>query len=346
MDTIWTVLGLEPTKDVSAIKRAYAERAKTCHPEEDPEGFLRLRRAYQAALGYAGGTREEPGFSLARPGPDEIPAPEGEEEPEDRGWSLQEQEDEGPNPYEGGEAITRFLDLYTGKQRKNPAMWMDYVTSGAFLDAAWDPRFTSLLLRKVRELQPDFQPNKECLTWLNVAYQFSGGEGQTFDGIQDILQIAALGPVPKRPKGNEFAILQSFLDYRHLNRLAGAGRWDQEAIEAFRQVLNCYAPSYIRERCEQRVTPDCERHPAGLRVFIHFLQRGSSPTTCRWCGTSPAASASCTWAPWWSWPRAMSSTGTPCTPIQKPSCPPCRCPTRRSAAPVSASFWRATFPRP
>ena len=53
MDTIWTALGLEPTKDVSAIKRAYAEKAKTCHPEEDPEGFLQLRQAYQAALAWA-----------------------------------------------------------------------------------------------------------------------------------------------------------------------------------------------------------------------------------------------------------------------------------------------------
>ena len=53
MDTIWTTLGIEPTKDVSAIKRAYAEKAKTCHPEEDPEGFMKLRQAYQAALDYA-----------------------------------------------------------------------------------------------------------------------------------------------------------------------------------------------------------------------------------------------------------------------------------------------------
>ena len=36
METIWTALGIDPTKDVSAIKRAYAERAKICHPEEDP----------------------------------------------------------------------------------------------------------------------------------------------------------------------------------------------------------------------------------------------------------------------------------------------------------------------
>ena len=36
----------------------------------------------------------------------------------------------------------------------------------------------------------------------------SGGEARSFDGMKDILQIAALGPAPKTPKGNEFAILR------------------------------------------------------------------------------------------------------------------------------------------
>ncbi len=273
MDNVWTVLGIDPTEDVSAIKRAYAERAKTCHPEENAEGFLQLRQAYQAALNYAEGEQEEPGFSMAEP-LEEEPAPE-----EEQGWSLREQEEDGPNPYEGGEAILKFMELHTGKQRKNPVMWMNYVTSDAFLDAAWDPRFTALLLRKVREVLADVQPNRECMTWLNVAYQFSGKEARSFDGMADILQIAALGPAPKTPKGNEFAILQSFLDYRHLNSLADAGRWDQEAIEAFRTILNRYSSAYIRERCEQRVTPDCERHPAGVRVFLHFFRREDLPDT-------------------------------------------------------------------
>ena len=273
MDHIWTVLGIDPTEDVSAIKRAYAEKAKTCHPEEDPEGFLRLRQAYQAALNCAEGEQKDPVFSLA--GPEE----EERNPEEEQGWNLREPEEDGPNPYEGGEAITKFLEFHTGKQRKNPVMWMNYVTSDAFLDAAWDPRFTALLLRKVREVQADFPPNRECMTWLNVAYQFSGKEARSFDGIQDILQIAALGPAPKTPKGNEFAILQSFLDYRHLNSLADAGRWDQEAIEAFRMILGRYSSAYIRERCEQRVTPDCERHPAGVRVFLHFFRREDLPDT-------------------------------------------------------------------
>ena len=277
MDNIWAALGIEPTEDISAIKRAYGSKAKTCHPEEDPEGFLRLRRAYQAALDRAEGGPEESGFSLTGSEPDEIPLPENGTVMEDPGWNLQEVEDEGPNPFEGGEAITKFLELYTGKQRKNPALWMNYVTSGPFLDAAWDPRFTSLLLRKVREVQADFPPNRECLTWLNVAYQFSGEAARSFAGTGDILQIAALGPAPKKPKGNEFAILQSFLDYRHLNALADAGRWDQEAMNAFREILGRYSSAYIRERCEQRVTPDCERHPAGVRVFLHFFRREDLP---------------------------------------------------------------------
>ena len=99
MDEIWTILGLEPTKDVSAIKRAYAEKARACHPEEDPEGFLRLRQAYQAALAYAEGGEEA------------SAPPAGPEEPEDEGWSLTDGPaviDEGPNPFAGHPAAKAF----------------------------------------------------------------------------------------------------------------------------------------------------------------------------------------------------------------------------------------------
>ena len=43
MDRVWSILELEPTKDVSAIRRAYAEKTRICHPEEDPTGFMELR---------------------------------------------------------------------------------------------------------------------------------------------------------------------------------------------------------------------------------------------------------------------------------------------------------------
>lgn len=50
---IWEILGIEPTMDKRKIKRAYAERTRTVHPEEKPEEFRVLYEAYQRAMKLA-----------------------------------------------------------------------------------------------------------------------------------------------------------------------------------------------------------------------------------------------------------------------------------------------------
>lgn len=50
MKTIWDILQIEPTTDAKAIRIAYALRLKEAKPEVDPEGFQRLREAYEKAL--------------------------------------------------------------------------------------------------------------------------------------------------------------------------------------------------------------------------------------------------------------------------------------------------------
>ncbi|MNW27206.1 Beta-barrel assembly-enhancing protease [compost metagenome] len=47
---IWELLGIEPTSDIRAVKRAYASKLKQTHPEDDPEGYQRLREAYDRAV--------------------------------------------------------------------------------------------------------------------------------------------------------------------------------------------------------------------------------------------------------------------------------------------------------
>ncbi|MDQ0047791.1 tetratricopeptide (TPR) repeat protein [Paenibacillus polymyxa] len=50
---IWTVLGVTSTSDLRMIKRAYAQKLKLTHPEDDPAGYQRLREAYDQAMRIA-----------------------------------------------------------------------------------------------------------------------------------------------------------------------------------------------------------------------------------------------------------------------------------------------------
>ena len=56
---IFYVLGIEPTKDERIIKNAYREKLVITNPEDDPEGFKRLRAAFDAANAYAAEQEDE-----------------------------------------------------------------------------------------------------------------------------------------------------------------------------------------------------------------------------------------------------------------------------------------------
>lgn len=50
---VWLVLGIEPTKNEEEIKQAYRSKLVNVNPEDDPEGFKRLREAYEQACSLA-----------------------------------------------------------------------------------------------------------------------------------------------------------------------------------------------------------------------------------------------------------------------------------------------------
>jgi ankyrin repeat protein len=53
MRNIWTVLQIQQTHDTKTIRHAYAKQLKEANPEIDPEGFKKLRAAYEEALNHA-----------------------------------------------------------------------------------------------------------------------------------------------------------------------------------------------------------------------------------------------------------------------------------------------------
>ena len=323
MGDIWEILGIEPSHDAAVIKKAYAQQTHKYHPEEDPEMFLRLRKAYQAAMAYCDSFLEreytpEKHFmesdhindsflesehlpekqSMDRDSiyesQNEDNTWEREDQSEDTGWQIiaeeQEQED---NPYMEHDAHKQFLTLYTGNQRSNPKLWMDYVTSPAFLEVYREPAFTALLLEDVEQREQDNPPNKEFLTWLHIAYQFTSFEtadpsmsgrrerqfqlqGAGFEGIESIFKIAVKGLVPKQFRGNERALSISFSEYRFLMSLAEEGSWSDQAVTAARSIIKNYVLAYIKEKCTQGGN-EKERHPAGLRLLSDFFGRQALP---------------------------------------------------------------------
>lgn len=279
MDWIWSMLEIEPTRNPGEIKRAYARLTGNYHPEEDPEGFLRLRQAYQAALAWAEGadSPEDP-----EDGSWEME----EEEPESGGWRLREPEtpEEG-NPYRDHPAVRTFAELYGGKQRRDSRRWMEYVTSPAFLEVMRQPDFTAQLLAEVEKTEEP--PSRELLTWLSAAYQYARQEtqeglqfqlaqGAAFEGIRSIFEIAARGPAPKRFAGDAMALFISFFEYNRLCTLAESG-WSEAALEEAGQILGRYVTAYLQDKCVKREWNDVERHPASLRLVEQFFRRRDLP---------------------------------------------------------------------
>lgn len=282
----WDILGLAPTKDLGAIRRAYAAAAAQYNPEDHPEEFLAVRQAYEQAAAYARG--REP--SVAAPEQTGTPPPFSEEafQPEHSsdagGFTLRDECQ--PEAVFVSPALDHFAELYRSKQRRDRKRWDLWFTSPEFLAVFHDPRFTEALRRAVEEAGEEFPPPKEFQTALAAAYRFRAvvyqdrtefalEEGAGFEGLDDILHIAVRGPLVRKLQGNDLTLSAAYRDYDALCDLTREAVWDQPALERLGKIVNQYNSTYLKEKCSG--TSPHERNVVSLRLLEAYFSTQALP---------------------------------------------------------------------
>lgn len=154
--SIWAMLGIEPTTDKKAIRRAYAAQSKLHHPEEEPEYFAALNEAYRIAQQQAESPKTaQVSIRIQQPErnqqsrqqilPPKAFAQQLEESLLDR-LERAEAEKMRESFQQGalGELTRIFED---GKRRNKAEVWKDYFLSASFLAEQYRDEFAKGLLQ-------------------------------------------------------------------------------------------------------------------------------------------------------------------------------------------------------
>lgn len=310
MSDFWEILEIEPTTDISVIKRAYAVLAKKYHPEQYPEEFLNLRNAYEAAMDYAAsgngtffaGSESQNAIifpqKTEKTNIEETHKAELEEE-----ISKQEQEEEqelSENIYwdlsklneqseaDCTEALAQFSDLYQSGKRNDAKQWYIYFTSASFLEVWREESFTKMMWDAVLENMEKYPINKTFAKCLNAVYgcfvyapqsfaEVQYNKHVLFDGFSNIEKILELSGNIGKMTQNDLSMFISFCEYRLLVSFAEENQWNDTIKMQAEYIFYRYVMSYIRERCTQKSYSDVERCYLGIRLIADFIRKYELP---------------------------------------------------------------------
>ena len=139
---IWKILQIEKTKDQELIKKAYANAVKNCHPEENPQGFMELKKAYKAALSYAKeDNASEEGVSQSY---HSLNQESLLEKTNDNTLlsTLEKTEKEKQEDQKASPALEEFVKLFENEEKSDDNnAWREYVESELFWNEMYEQYF-------------------------------------------------------------------------------------------------------------------------------------------------------------------------------------------------------------
>ncbi|KEQ27460.1 J domain-containing protein [Paenibacillus tyrfis] len=243
---MWEILGIDPTHEVSAIKKAYAAKLKIHHPEDDPAGYQQLREAYDQAIKLAKRQQKQTSRSNEEPevfetldvrqedGSEAEDIAEHEEDElydEDDGplriprmvvWQEQDKERDDPES-RAEHFMERVEDLY-GKfpSRIDPNQWAELLNS----DVVWNINLQSGISSRLLDfLEEHYFLPKEVWKLLDSAFHWNGLVAEDKESFLE-----------QYPKVHRYAFAESYeaanMGY---SLLLGAGEIDHEAYLHYRE---------------------------------------------------------------------------------------------------------------
>lgn len=311
MSDFWEILEIEPTTDISVIKRAYAVLAKKYHPEQYPEEFLNLRNAYEAAMDYAAsgngtffaGSESQNAIIFPQKTEktnieethkaeleEEISKQEQEEEEQELSeniyWDLSKLNEQ--SEADCTEALAQFSDLYQSGKRNDAKQWYIYFTSASFLEVWREESFTKMMWDAVLENMEKYPINKTFAKCLNAVYgcfvyapqsfaEVQYNKHVLFDGFSNIEKILELSGNIGKMTQNDLSMFISFCEYRLLVSFAEENQWNDTIKMQAEYIFYRYVMSYIRERCTQKSYSDVERCYLGIRLIVDFIRKYELP---------------------------------------------------------------------
>lgn len=298
---MWKILGIDQTTDINQIKRAYAAKAKECHPEEHPEEYQLLRQAYRNAVQYAKSQKEQEtgretiGSQMTHEvQPVEQPEhpgswtkPETEESPEEAGENPQTANSERVTGQDGdlnfGEVETnrkrelksRFFREFCDIARNpylmnNMACWRFFLNQTAFRELYAEPDFPEALAREIRRFS---KWDKETILFLEQRLQHLGGAVEE-KSLWKKVRFRYYFDWIRFSGANEGIVEQEMLRLhgRFLEQVRNSGIWVSASLKDS-EAVNCYLQFYFAYMAENReVLENSYRKNHRFRLMLRLAE--------------------------------------------------------------------------
>ena len=185
----WEILQIAPTGDERAIRRAYAKLLKSTRPDDDAEGYQRLREAFDEALSHAPYIGEE-------------------EDADDWSWDNADN-DEADVSDDPDEAQTEYVD--------EEATETEWTETGGFNDTAAEYEISQAYpYNEWKDAETDYLEETDVS---DDPYEYSGATAEAYsyhgyDGVDSDYILAEIGRI--QDEGKSEALERSWPDIRAL----------------------------------------------------------------------------------------------------------------------------------